>query len=382
MTDNNEKVIPNVDSKSKEERNVPDLRFNGYADNWKNVKLKNILKIKSGQDQKNIQCDDGIYNIYGTGGVIGKTNEYLYNKESVGIGRKGTIDRPFYFNEPFWTVDTLFYSEIHFGVPKFIYYLFQTINWNLYNQSTGVPSLTSSVIENINVDIPDVDEQTKLSFFLTIIDSRIETQKKIIGDYKLLLNSIRNKKLGYYDANNTHSTLDNYLIEYCKKTEQNDLYPVLSSTKDGIYLQSEYFNKEAASEDTTGYKILPRNYCTYRSMSDTGSFTFNKQTIIDNGIISPAYPVFTSKINNDFLIEYLNNSSYFKSSLLEMKEGGTRFALSYSKLLKLKIVDISIHEQDNYINIINSYKNIIINEEKILSLLEKQKQYLLNKMFI
>ena len=117
-------------------------------------------------------------------------------------------------------------------------------------------------------------------------------------------------------------------------------------------------------------------------MSDTGFFTFNKQTIIDNGIISPAYPVFTSKINNDFLIEYLNNSSYFKSSLLEMKEGGTRFALSYSKLLKLKIVDIPIRELDNYINIINAYKKIIINEEKILSLLEKQKQYLLNKMFI
>ncbi len=214
------------------------------------------------------------------------------------------------------------------------------------------------------------------------MNAKIDTQKKIIRDYKLLLNSIRNKKLVYYDATNTHSTLDNYLIEYCKKTEQNDLYPVLSSTKDGIYLQSEYFNKEAASEDTTGYKILPRNYCTYRSMSDTGSFTFNKQTIIDNGIISPAYPVFTSKINNDFLIEYLNNSSYFKSSLLEMKEGGTRFALSYSKLLKLKIVDIPIREQDNYINIINAYKNIIINEEKILSLLEKQKQYLLNKMFI
>ncbi len=300
--------------------------------------------------------------------------------------------RPYQHNNYIYTDDVVSVASTGFACLRTEIssdFLYEVINTNNFENKvmerctgTSYPAINSNDLGNIKVYIPSVDEELKIGNFMSLINNRILTQKKIIEDYKLLLNSIRNKKLGYYDATNTHSTLDNYLIEYCKKTEQNDLYPVLSSTKDGIYLQSEYFNKEAASEDTTGYKILPRNYCTYRSMSDTGSFTFNKQTIIDNGIISPAYPVFTSKINNDFLIEYLNNSSYFKSSLLEMKEGGTRFALSYSKLLKLKIVDISIHEQDNYINIINSYKNIIINEEKILSLLEKQKQYLLNKMFI
>ena len=85
---------------------------------------------------------------------------------------------------------------------------------------------------------------------------------------------------------------------------------MLSSTKSDIFLQTEYFNKDTASENTMGYKIISRNYCTYRAMSDSGRFTFNIQTIVDYGIISPAYPVFTCNnlMHNDYLIEYLNFS--------------------------------------------------------------------------
>ena len=85
MLEDNKKEIPNV----------PDLRFN-YKNNWQRVKLGHILKIKSGMDQKKVQCSNGKYNIYGTGGIIGRTNTPLYSKESVGIGRKGTIDKPQY----------------------------------------------------------------------------------------------------------------------------------------------------------------------------------------------------------------------------------------------------------------------------------------------
>lgn len=216
------------------------------------------------------------------------------------------------------------------------------------------------------------------------IDRRISTQKKIINHYESLINCIRNKLLNVIDCNNEHISLSECLIEYCEKTKTDNEYPVLSSTKEGIFLQSEYFNKEASSEDTTGYKIIPKNYCTYRSMSDNGLFTFNKQKIVKKGIISPAYPVFTTNDNMDvdFVMDYMNNSKLFKSAIFETKEGGTRFALSYSKLLKLSIVNIDINEQRKYISIINSLLDKINNEKKILSLYEKQKQYLLNHMFI
>ena len=161
------------------------MRFKEFHNEYTILSLGQCLKIKSGKSQKNIECNNGKYKIYGTGGIIGFTNEYLYDKESVGIGRKGTINKPFYFNEPFWTVDTLFYSEIkENNVSKYIYYLFQTIPWKKYNTSTGVPSLTSSSIEAIEKGFPLKEEQYKIATFLSFIDKRIQTQIKIIDDLK------------------------------------------------------------------------------------------------------------------------------------------------------------------------------------------------------
>src|SRR5690606_4095902 len=79
------------------------------------------------------------------------------------------------------------------------------------------------------------------------------------------------------------------------KSEVNDQYPVITSSRKGIFLQTEYFKKQVASEINIGYKIVPRGYITFRSMSDDGIFIFNKQDILDNSIISPAYGVFEFK---------------------------------------------------------------------------------------
>lgn len=162
--------------------NVPKLRFPEFSGDWEGKQIKNILKIKHGKDQKKIISEDGIYPIFGTGGQIGRTNHFIYNKESVLIGRKGTIDKPRYMNTPFWTVDTLFYSHINdSNKPKFVFYLFQTINWKEFDESTGVPSLSASTIENIKTNIPIFSEQTKIADFFTIIDHKIETQEQIVS---------------------------------------------------------------------------------------------------------------------------------------------------------------------------------------------------------
>ena len=136
--------------------------------------LKSILKIKNGTDYKKVENKKGKYGVYGTGGLITHTDNFLIDKPTVCIGRKGTINRPMFFNTPIWTVDTLFYSDIKNADPRFVFYLFQTINWNKYNQSTGVPSLTSEGIEKINSFIPNsITEEKRISSFLSLIDKRI-----------------------------------------------------------------------------------------------------------------------------------------------------------------------------------------------------------------
>lgn len=153
---------------------------------WEEKKIGDTLKIKHGKDQKSIEVIDGKYPILGTGGQIGRTNTPIYSEESVLIGRKGTIDKPVYMNTPFWTVDTLFYSQVYKPyVAKFIFYRFQYINWKKYCEASGVPSLSASVIENIKYKIPSLQEQTKIANFFSTIDKKIEKEEEKLEELKV-----------------------------------------------------------------------------------------------------------------------------------------------------------------------------------------------------
>lgn len=159
----------------------PRLRFKGFTGAWEYKKFENVLSIKSGMSQKEIEVSDGIYPILATGGEIGRTNTALYDKESVLIGRKGTIDKPYYMNTPFWTVDTLFYSELKNNIDgKFLYFLFQCIEWRKLDTSTGVPSLTSTTIHEIQRYFPSKPEQTHLGLFFRRLDSLIAESRAVL----------------------------------------------------------------------------------------------------------------------------------------------------------------------------------------------------------
>lgn len=205
--------------------------------------------------------------------------------------------------------------------------------------------------------------------------------------YKFFVSSLFKKGLNkrVFENCNTDYIIKDLVVEYNEKTIVNNQYDVLSSTAGGIFLQSEYFNKQAASQDNTGYKIVPRGYITYRSMSDTGEFHFNVQNIVDNGIVSPAYPVFNicdSIVDKDYFVYYINENEKFKNSILSTKEGGTRYALSFSKLKDIKLKLPSLEEQKKYSKILNSY-NIKINlEQSKLNSLQELKKGLMQSMFV
>lgn len=152
---------------------------------WRELHIGNILEIKHGKDYKEESCDKGLYPVLGTGGVITYIDTFICDWECVLIGRKGTIDKPRYMNSPFWSVDTLFYSRPFEGEsPLFQYYLFQCINWKRYDESTGVPSLSASTIENIKVNVPFIEEQKKIADCLMTFDKKIEVEKAILEDWK------------------------------------------------------------------------------------------------------------------------------------------------------------------------------------------------------
>ncbi|CAB1253115.1 Type I restriction-modification system, specificity subunit S [Clostridiaceae bacterium BL-3] len=162
----------------KKGENFPELRFPGFTDPWEQRKLKNIVDVKSGRDYKHLS--EGKIPVYGTGGYMLSVNEALsYKEDAIGIGRKGTIDKPYILRAPFWTVDTLFYA-----VPEnnnnlnFVYDIFQNIKWKQKDESTGVPSLSKTAINNVDVLIPDYKEQKQIGDFFQDIDHLITLHQR------------------------------------------------------------------------------------------------------------------------------------------------------------------------------------------------------------
>ena len=150
--------------------------------NWRTVKIGELLRIGNGKDYKHLSI--GKIPVYGTGGQMLLVNDYLYDGESVCIGRKGTIDTPMFLKGKFWTVDTLFYTyDFKDVLPKFCYYLFLQINWKLYNEGTGVPSLSKSTIENIKVKIPSLEQQQKICSILDCYEHKTNNEEQILELY-------------------------------------------------------------------------------------------------------------------------------------------------------------------------------------------------------
>ena len=156
----------------------PELRFPGFTDAWEQRKLGEILKVNSGKDYKHL--DSGDVPVYGTGGYMLSVSEALSKVDAIGIGRKGTIDKPQYLKAPFWTVDTLFYLVSLEGYScSFLYHLSNLIPWKKFDESTGVPSLSKSTIDSIQVNIPnDEKEQDVISILFDRINNLITLHQR------------------------------------------------------------------------------------------------------------------------------------------------------------------------------------------------------------
>ena len=142
-------------------------------EDWDVTPISKCLSFGNGRDYKHL--DSGIYPVYGTGGLITHINDFLYEGESVCIGRKGSIDKPQFHSGKFWTVDTLYYTHsFNDVIPKYVYYCFLCINWRSLNEASGVPSLSQRIIGGQYIRVASsVYEQRKIAEALSDIDALI-----------------------------------------------------------------------------------------------------------------------------------------------------------------------------------------------------------------
>jgi type I restriction enzyme S subunit len=152
---------------------------------------KQFVDIQNGRDHKHVEQTEG-YPVIGSGGVFAYASEFLYDGESVLLGRKGTVDRPLYFRGRFWTVDTMYWTKISPNVSgRFTYYLALTIPFGYYSTNTALPSMTAASLKSHLVVCPTLTEQVHIAEFLDRETAKID---ELIAEQQQLIDRLKEKR--------------------------------------------------------------------------------------------------------------------------------------------------------------------------------------------
>lgn len=349
-----------------------------------------IVEIKSGKDYKHL--NKGKIPVYGTGGYMLSVDSALsYHSDAIGIGRKGTIDKPYVLYAPFWTVDTLFYS-----IPRqnyeldFVNYIFQQVHWKQLDESTGVPSLSKLTISNVSVKVSKFSEQQKIGSFFKQLDNIITQNGRKIDLLKQLkqayLQQIFSQELRFAGFSDDWEERE-FGEMYKKVNEKNDL----SFTSEQIIsVANMYFKIDSAARSNNDYM---KTYNVFRvgDIAFEGNrskhFSYGRfvENTIGDGIVSHVFDVFRPIVDYDkFYWKYAIHNEYIMGRvLMKATTSSTMMTNLVSKdFLKRSILVPYVPEQQKIGRFFQQLDDLISLHQKKLALLKKQKQAYLQKLFI
>ena len=366
--------------------NVPNLRFPEFQGEWITYKIKDVLSIGNGRDYKHL--NNGGIPVFGTGGYMTSVDECLYDGETTFIGRKGSINKPFYYNGKFWTVDTLFYTHSFNGItPKFTYCLFQTINWLKYNEASGVPSLSKDTIEKIKINIPKLEEQNKIAKLMFALDERIATQNKIIDKLQSLIKGINQRVF-------MNSGINYKLGEICE----------IKSGYSGSQLLSKKGLKVSRIETISGHKVNIERVGYVAPFESSENYRLRVGDILFSNINSVEYIGNTAFIDKDYdlyhgmnLLRLTPNNMVVIPFYLYLLLNTNRMLNRFKTVCNKAVSQASINQTELGKTVVqipptNTQKQIcelyqalytkLETENHTKLLFQNQKQYLLRQMFI
>ena len=351
-------------------------------EDWEVKPLGDVLSVGNGRDYKHLPL--GEVPVYGTGGYMTSVSDYLYDGETVCIGRKGTIDEPQYHTGKIWTVDTLFYTYGFKKVcVKYLFYLFNRIDWKKYNEATGVPSLTSKNILNITAPFPNLSEQQRIATALSNIDVLISELGKLIEKkqiikqgamQKLLLG--KNRLKGYAKSSNyKQSAIGNIPIDWSACPIKNCTDVVTGATpsttipeywKNGTirWMSSGELNNKYIYDvqgritnrgyDNSGTHMIPK-YCVLIGLAGQGktrgTAAYNLVELCTNQSIAAILP--NNKLFDSLYLYYYMDSQYKQLRELSAGDGG-RGGLNKKLLLNFVIPLPPIDEQTAIASVLSS----------------------------
>lgn len=351
---------------NKSHKNIPS--------DWQQIKLGDVLSVGSGKDYKHLEVGD--IPVFGTGGYMLSVNKPLYSGETVFIGRKGTIDKPFYFKGDFWTVDTLFYThKFKNTTARYINNVFQKIDWKSYNEASGVPSLSKTTIEKIKISLPPLPEQNRIVSVLETWDNAIEKLSEKIEVKKQIKKGLMqdlltgNKRLKSFSEEWKSVKLGN--ISTIKKGQQlnkehmieGGKYPALNGGIEASGFTDKYNTDENVITISEG-----GNSCGY--------VNFSIEKFWCGGHCYAVSP--DENMNNIFLYQILKMK---QEKIMSLRVGSGLPNIQLKSLNSFKFdIPKSKEEQSAIAQILTTADKEINKLENKLKILKEQKRYLLNNL--
>ena len=376
---------------------TPRIRFSGFTDAWEQRRLGDVVDVRSGRDYKHL--DSGSIPVYGTGGYMTSVSEALsYDEDAVGIGRKGTIDKPYLLRAPFWTVDTLFYSLPKSGVDlQFTLCIFLGINWASKDESTGLPSLSKEIINETIVRISSLPEQRAIGGLFSHLDNLIALHQRKCDGLKTVKKSLLEKMFpregettpelrfsGFTDAWEQRRLGDFVVAAGVRNKDNLPLESFSVSNDRGFVPQEEQFENGGTMReaDKTAYWIVePGSFAYNPARINVGSIGYLSTS--DNVIVSSLYEVFrTDESCDDRFLWHWLKSPLFAKQIEMLQEGGVRLYFFFDKLLKSEIAMSSVSEQAALGSLFDRLDNLIALHQRKLDLLKNVKKSLLEGMFV
>ena len=380
-----------------EQAKVPAIRFAGFTDPWEQRKFSEIVDVCSGRDYKHL--DEGPIPVYGTGGYMTSVSEALsHNRDAIGIGRKGTIDKPYLLKAPFWTVDTLFYA-----IPKsdinleFALCSFLNVDWKSKDESTGLPSLSKESINETVLSVPNVVEQNHLGNFFADLDRLITLHQRKYDKLVILKKSMLEKMFpkdgesvpeirfaGFTDPWEQRKFVDFVEASGIRNKDNLQLESYSVSNDRGFVPQDEQFENGGTMRDAdkTAYWIVePGSFAYNPARINVGSIGY--QSTRKNVIVSSLYEVFkTDRSCDDRFLWHWFKSSLFTKQIEMLQEGGVRLYFFFDKLQKSEIWMPNVDEQRIIGQQFDQLDSLITLHQRKLELLQNIKKSLLDKMFV
>lgn len=352
--------------------------------------IRNDLRLPISKEERAKM--PGCYPYYGPTGELDRLSEYRIEGTFALIGEDGDHFLDFENKPQTLLVSGRFNVNNHAHVIAstedcsaewfYNYFRHRSLISSLTRQGAGRYKLNKAALEKLPILLPPQAEQDEINSRIRDWDTAIQTTERLIAAKERFHRWLQQRLIEQRAARHHWETqeLGGLIRERSERSIQHDEYPVLTSSRRGLFLQSEYFSKQVTSEDNTGYKIMRRGDFTFRSMSDDGRFVFNRLEKYDTGIISPAYGVFYAEgVCPEFLAHYLN-SSYFAQLLARETQGGTRKALRFSALAGMEVDLPKRADQERIAAILDDSRHEIDLLQTQLETLRHQKRGLMQKL--